>query len=329
MLFTTKYFVHSSGAQATLTTLFARNEEHARDLIDLRGMGEVLQVIRNTRPVLCSEHLREGKFGQAMHSMCWMAMIACKAGIVTGNDLFSDVGVAHQLSHFTDYADQHGSAAATAGYQFKGLLHDVVAFEKKVPGMWPAEECDFAGGVYPHWHEESEESKRLAREAEAKRILVEQRFTDFGKSFLGLKTKYQGTGKAAQGAVRGLLAYQKASYTAIEKRILYQLAYVHQGTKLWDNKATSIIYDEATLIIRDYKSPVRIVGMTMENGLKARAKLRNTTSVKNPLDEGVITGTLKATLTEYGRKTLDRLTVENDRYAGMIPRETARHQMFA
>jgi hypothetical protein len=95
MQFSTVYFLPARYE----TTLYARDLAHAHELIGERGMREMI-LREYPHPVLLpSDHIYQWNFASAIHSSCWLGMIACKSRSVSGFDMMHDQGLLHLVAH--------------------------------------------------------------------------------------------------------------------------------------------------------------------------------------------------------------------------------------
>lgn len=88
----------------TQTQLFAETPRIAKELMEQRHLDEHINMFETAfrlHPIndLPSELYEAGKLREALHAACWLGFIACKAGVVKGEDLLDDNGVIHNLSH--------------------------------------------------------------------------------------------------------------------------------------------------------------------------------------------------------------------------------------
>lgn len=86
------------------TELFAETPKIAEQLIKERKMGEKVDMIGTMFATshiveLPSELYAQGKLQEALHALCWVGMVACRAGVVKGEDLLDDNGAIHNLAH--------------------------------------------------------------------------------------------------------------------------------------------------------------------------------------------------------------------------------------
>lgn len=101
-LFNTSYPTPSNPFGVT-TQLWARDEPHARELCELRGMGEYFSgptsLYSTTEVFLPSEHLDRGNFGDALHAAIWLSMVAVASKTADPMHLLLDGGIVHELAH--------------------------------------------------------------------------------------------------------------------------------------------------------------------------------------------------------------------------------------
>lgn len=81
------------------TTLYARDQNHTLELLKQRGLGEHLLQPYSGITLFPSDLILLSCWNDAIHSACWLGMIACSAGVTTGFDLLQDQGLIHLISH--------------------------------------------------------------------------------------------------------------------------------------------------------------------------------------------------------------------------------------
>jgi hypothetical protein len=142
-LFGTEYMddgpISGRGTQAT--QLLARDLEHALKLIEQRNMGETIDAhgTREARSVgveLPSELLAKGRIVEALHAACWLGMVACRAGVITGEELLGDNGLIHNMVHlilpYSILRQQEPIVLAKIATTVPKMLRDL---EAKTPGF--------------------------------------------------------------------------------------------------------------------------------------------------------------------------------------------------
>jgi hypothetical protein len=124
----------------TTTELFAETPRIADELMKERHMGEKLEpiatILGTSIPDLPSELYEAGRIHEALHAACWLGMIACKSGVVKGEELLDDNGVIHNLSHLA--LPKHIVDAQNQDYMNKirkNILPMLKELEAKTPGF--------------------------------------------------------------------------------------------------------------------------------------------------------------------------------------------------
>jgi hypothetical protein len=136
-MWTTEYELPPGGVESTNsfprymeTQLWAPDAETARRYAKQRGerfKGPYVgcsEYWRNIR--LPSEWLEEGDGLGAMHALCWLSMVATRAGVVTAEELLRDNGALHGMAHFLQ-ARQNVSADS--------LMATLRDLEARTPGF--------------------------------------------------------------------------------------------------------------------------------------------------------------------------------------------------
>lgn len=166
------------------TTLYARDDKHLGEVMDLRKMGEMCvdgPAFGRTAidpPMMASQLLASKRLAAANHALTWAAMIGARAGVADAWALMNDHGLLHQMAHLLHSRED----SQDLGYlenQLMRLIPQVDEFERSVPGVHPcwgggAHELP-AAGVYAMALEEERAAHRAQMYQLMKQAIMQER----------------------------------------------------------------------------------------------------------------------------------------------------------
>lgn len=159
MIYATSYTTLANNYPRFQFELWADNQEHAKQLIDQRGMGETLLemgVQSNLRGVLnilepfindlYTDRLHVPHYtarlnkwsdaaSQAAHEASQLCSFACASGVIDAQAALSDVGIVHELLHIAQFTEScREEFQQTPGTP--DFMHLIAHVEMATPG-WP------------------------------------------------------------------------------------------------------------------------------------------------------------------------------------------------
>ncbi|AXQ69865.1 hypothetical protein HOU03_gp403 [Caulobacter phage CcrSC] len=153
--YATRYGLPNGSIQ--ITQCYAESEEHLKEVMAARGMGEVHHPTGYAiaKPTMPSAWLEKRDYAKAIHALTWAAMIAVKSGVDAWT-LLHDRGLMHELAHLNEYNTEvtahrpmdawlnafgHPSGLGAEPIDLRArrlkLVDDLKAFEATVPGLAP------------------------------------------------------------------------------------------------------------------------------------------------------------------------------------------------